>query len=39
VVGQYQDAGINEFIIDAPGPDRFEMLEEIATSVIPGLRG
>jgi len=39
VVGQYQDAGINEFIIDAPGPDRFEMLEEIATSVIPGFRG
>ena len=39
VVGQYQDAGINEFIIDAPGPDRFEMLEEIATEVIPGLRG
>ena len=38
-VGQYQEAGINEFIIDAPGPDRFEMLEEIATEVIPGLRG
>jgi alkanesulfonate monooxygenase SsuD/methylene tetrahydromethanopterin reductase-like flavin-dependent oxidoreductase (luciferase family) len=38
VVGRYREAGINEFIIDAPGPDRFEMLERIANDVIPGLR-
>ncbi|MCC6791381.1 MAG: TIGR03560 family F420-dependent LLM class oxidoreductase [Thermomicrobiales bacterium] len=38
VVGRYGEAGINEFIIDAPGPDRFDMLARIATEVIPGLR-
>lgn len=38
VVGQYREAGINEFIIDAPGPDRFAMLERIATDVLPALR-
>lgn len=38
VVGQYREAGINEFIIDAPGPEQFPMLERIATDVIPGLR-
>jgi alkanesulfonate monooxygenase SsuD/methylene tetrahydromethanopterin reductase-like flavin-dependent oxidoreductase (luciferase family) len=38
VVGQYRGAGINEFIIDAPGPGQFPMLERIAQTVIPGLR-
>lgn len=38
VVGRYREAGINEFIIDAPGPERFSMLERIATEVIPDLR-
>ncbi len=39
VVGQYADAGIEEFIIDAPGPDQFSMLEKIATEAMPALRG
>lgn len=38
VIGRYREAGINEFIIDAPGPDRFAVLEQIAADVIPGLR-
>jgi alkanesulfonate monooxygenase SsuD/methylene tetrahydromethanopterin reductase-like flavin-dependent oxidoreductase (luciferase family) len=38
VVGRYREAGINEFIIDAPGPDRFDLLERIAGEVIPSLR-
>ena len=38
VVGRYREAGINEFIIDAPNPDRFDLLERIAAEVIPPLR-
>lgn len=38
VVGRYGEVGINEFIIDAPGPDRFSLLEQIATDVLPSLR-
>jgi hypothetical protein len=38
VVGSYQEAGIHEFIIDAPGPEQFAMLERIAVDVIPALR-
>jgi F420-dependent oxidoreductase-like protein len=38
VVGRYREAGINEFIIDAPDRDRFPMLERIASEEIPALR-
>jgi alkanesulfonate monooxygenase SsuD/methylene tetrahydromethanopterin reductase-like flavin-dependent oxidoreductase (luciferase family) len=38
VIGRYREAGIHEFIIDAPGPDRFPLLEQIATDVIPALK-
>lgn len=38
VIGRYREVGISEFIIDAPGPDRFALLEQIATDVIPALR-
>lgn len=38
VVGRYREVGINEFIIDAPDPDRFDLLERIAAEVIPHLR-
>jgi hypothetical protein len=38
VVGAYREAGINEFIIDAPGAEQFSVLEEVATRVIPRLR-
>lgn len=37
-VGEYREAGINEFIIDQPTPDRLGGLEQIASYVIPRLR-
>lgn len=38
VVGQYAEAGIDEFIIDAPGDTQFAILERIAADVIPKLK-
>jgi F420-dependent oxidoreductase-like protein len=38
VVGRYNEAGINEFIIDQPPPEQFPVLEQVATDVIPRLR-
>ena len=38
VIGQYRDAGINEFIIDAPGPEGFAIMERIAIEALPALR-
>ena len=40
VVGQYGDAGINEFILAYPGKDEhLPIFERIAHDVIPKLRG
>jgi len=38
MVGRYGDAGVSEFIVDAPGPDQFPVLERVAIDVIPRLR-
>jgi len=38
VVGRYREAGVNEFIIDAPQPQQFSVLETVATDLIPRLR-
>jgi F420-dependent oxidoreductase-like protein len=38
VVGRYRECGIEEFIIDHPRDDQLDMLERVATDVIPGLR-
>ncbi len=38
VIGRYREAGIHDFIIDAPDPERFPMLEKIAVDVIPNLK-
>lgn len=38
VIGRYREAGIHDFIIDAPGPEGFPMLERIAADVIPALK-
>jgi alkanesulfonate monooxygenase SsuD/methylene tetrahydromethanopterin reductase-like flavin-dependent oxidoreductase (luciferase family) len=38
VVGRYSEAGINEFIIDQPRDEQFDVLEKVATDVIPRLR-
>jgi hypothetical protein len=38
MVGRYGDAGVNEFLVDAPGPDQFPVLERVAADAIPRLR-
>ena len=38
IVGRYSEAGVNEFIIDAPQPEQFAMIERIATEALPDLR-
>jgi len=38
IIGAYRDAGINEFLLDAPGADRFSVLEKIVADVLPALR-
>ena len=38
VVGRYREAGISEFLIDAPPPARFDVLERVAADVMPALR-
>lgn len=38
VVGEYREAGINELIIDQPRRDRFDVLERVATDILPRLR-
>ena len=40
IIGQYGDAGINEFVLDYPWKDeQFPIFERIAGEVIPRLRG
>jgi alkanesulfonate monooxygenase SsuD/methylene tetrahydromethanopterin reductase-like flavin-dependent oxidoreductase (luciferase family) len=39
MVGRYGQAGVNEFIVDAPGPEQFPVLERVASDVLPRLRG
>jgi F420-dependent oxidoreductase-like protein len=38
VVGRYREAGISEFLIDAPPAQRFDTMERIAADVLPVLR-
>lgn len=38
VVGEYREAGINELIIDQPKRQRFDVLERVASDVLPRLR-
>jgi hypothetical protein len=38
MVGRYGEAGVNEFIIDAPRPEQFAVLERVATDVVPRWR-
>jgi len=38
VVGTYREVGINEFIIDMPRDDQSDVLEKVATDVLPALR-
>ena len=38
VIGRYREAGLNEFILDAPSEARFPVLGRIAAAVLPALR-
>jgi hypothetical protein len=38
VVGSYREAGINDFIIDAPRDDQLDVLERVAAEALPRLR-
>lgn len=38
VIGEYREAGVNEFIIDQPRREQFDVMERVATEVIPRLR-
>lgn len=37
-VGRFSEAGIQEFIFQPPPPDRLDIVERVATDVLPGLR-
>lgn len=38
VVGRYREAGMSEFLMEAPHEHQFPMMERIAAEVLPGLR-
>lgn len=38
MVALYREAGVDEFLIDMPGPDQYPVLERIVADVVPGLR-
>ena len=38
-VGRFSEAGVREFLFQPPPPEQFDVIERIATDVIPGLRG
>jgi alkanesulfonate monooxygenase SsuD/methylene tetrahydromethanopterin reductase-like flavin-dependent oxidoreductase (luciferase family) len=38
MVGQYREVGVSEFIVDAPEPAKFDVLERVATDLLPRLR-
>ncbi len=38
-IGRYREAGVNEFIIDQPRDEQFDVLEKVVSDVIPALRG
>jgi alkanesulfonate monooxygenase SsuD/methylene tetrahydromethanopterin reductase-like flavin-dependent oxidoreductase (luciferase family) len=37
-VGRFAEAGIEEFILQPPEPDEYEMVDRVANEIIPGLR-
>jgi F420-dependent oxidoreductase-like protein len=38
MVGRYQEAGVNEFLIDQPRPEQQHVLERVAGDLLPNLR-
>jgi alkanesulfonate monooxygenase SsuD/methylene tetrahydromethanopterin reductase-like flavin-dependent oxidoreductase (luciferase family) len=39
MVGGYREAGVTEFIIDAPAAEHFDVVEKVAAELVPKLRG
>ncbi len=37
MVERYREVGVDEFIVDAPGPEQFPILERVATDLLPQL--
>jgi alkanesulfonate monooxygenase SsuD/methylene tetrahydromethanopterin reductase-like flavin-dependent oxidoreductase (luciferase family) len=37
-IGRYAEAGMQEFILQPPKPERFDMVERIATDLLPKYR-
>ncbi len=37
-VGRFSDAGVQEFILQPPPPDRFDIVGRVAQDILPGLR-
>jgi F420-dependent oxidoreductase-like protein len=38
VIGQYMEAGVNQFLFDQPRDEQYDLLEQIASDVLPKLR-
>jgi alkanesulfonate monooxygenase SsuD/methylene tetrahydromethanopterin reductase-like flavin-dependent oxidoreductase (luciferase family) len=38
VVGRYREAGMSEFLMEAPHEEQFAMMERVASDVLPKLR-
>ncbi len=38
IIGQYREVGIEEFIMDGPREDQFQVMERVAVEVLPALR-
>jgi alkanesulfonate monooxygenase SsuD/methylene tetrahydromethanopterin reductase-like flavin-dependent oxidoreductase (luciferase family) len=38
VVGRYNEAGMSEFLMEAPHEEQFPMMEKIASDLLPNLR-
>lgn len=39
MVEHYREVGVSEFLIDAPGPDQFDVVERVAAELLPRIRG
>jgi hypothetical protein len=37
-IGRYTEAGMHEFILQPPPPERFDMVETVASDILPKLR-
>lgn len=37
-IGRYREAGMQEFILQPPPPDQFEVVERVASDILPKLR-